>query len=321
MANTGTTTVHLNLRAGPGTEFDILTLLPPATSLTVLEAQGEWLRVQAAGQEGFVHHAFVTLSDQGVTDGLVSTRPVEDERTAPSQVPLPAADGQRIVLAAGASPTDRLVAATWNKYGGLLASLSTALRLDPAAAVAVLAVEAGGRCFAPDGRLILRFENHLFHDQWGKHHPETFRKHFSFNPDKRWTEHRWRPAANQPWREFHGQQDGEWRVFSFARTLDDTAAKLSISMGGPQIVGFNYSTLGFESVHQMFDAFCAGERHQIIGFFDFVQGPSPNSRRVLALQQQDFTTFASLYNGPGQAAKYGDQISTLCAAFRRLKPT
>jgi hypothetical protein len=320
MSQTGTTTTHLNLRAGPGTEFPILTLLPPSMPLEVLQAQGDWLSVRAAGQPGFVHRAYVTLAGQGVDPGLVSTRPAEAAASNPANVLLAPGAERRITLGPQAGATDRLVASTWNKYGGLLASLAAVLGIDPAAAVAVLAVEAGGRCFAADGRLIIRFENHLFHDQWGKRNPETFRKHFSFNADKRWTEHRWRPAANQPWREFHGSQDGEWQVFTFARTLDDTAAKLSISMGGPQIVGFNYATLGFESVHQMYDAFSAGERQQIIGFFDFVQGPGSTSRRVLALQQQDFTTFASLYNGPGQAAKYGGQISALCETFRRLRP-
>ncbi|MEP7358442.1 MAG: N-acetylmuramidase domain-containing protein, partial [Anaerolineales bacterium] len=98
------------------------------------------------------------------------------------------------------------------------------------------------------------------------------------------------------------------------------AAKLSISMGGPQIVGFNYPTLGYESVGQMYDAFSADERSQIVGFFDFVQGPGTTSRRVLALQARDFTTFAALYNGPGQAAKYGSLMQGLFDTFDRLRP-
>ena len=43
-------------------------------------------------------------------------------------------------------------------------------------------------------------------------------------------------------------------------------------------------------------------------------------RRVLALQTGDFTTFASLYNGPGQAAKYGSLMHGVFDTFRRLKP-
>ncbi len=63
-----------------------------------------------------------------------------------------------------------------------------------------------------------------------------------------------------------------------------------------------------EQGEQMFDAFSAGERNQLAGFCDFIQGPAPNSRRVLALQTLDFAGFAALYNGPGRAASYASLI-------------
>lgn len=316
---TGTTTVDLNLRAGPGTQFAVLTVLPPQTSVEVRAEQGDWLEVLARGQRGFVHRAFVRLRTQGTGEGLLRPRP-ESGRTPPAESPLAPPEAELIRLPATATSAERQAAAIWNKYGGLLAELSARLRIDPGAAVAVLAIESGGRGFAADGRMIIRFENHLFFRQWGRDHAEIFHRHFTFNPEKNWLDHRWRQFTNQPFADFHGAQDGEWRVFSFARSLDDTAAKLSISMGGPQIVGFNYAALGYESVHQMYDAFSAGERQQIVGFFDFVQGPSRDSRRVLALQALDFTTFASLYNGPGQAAKYGSLMQTVFDTFRRLRP-
>ncbi|MCC7358509.1 MAG: DUF3380 domain-containing protein [Anaerolineales bacterium] len=319
---TGVTTVDLNLRTGPGTQFAVLAVLPPQTAVQVLAEQGDWLQVTTAvGQAGFVHRAFVRLESQGTDPGLLRARPDDAQRSSiapPGPLAPPAA--QAITLGANASSAERQAANIWNKYGGLLAELSGKLRIDPGAAVTVLAIESGGRGFAADGRLIIRFENHLFFRQWGRQHAAVFNRHFSFNPEKNWLDHRWRQFTNRPFAAFHGTQDGEWQVFSFARSLDDTAAKLSISMGGPQIVGFNYPTLGYESVHQMFDAFSSGERQQIIGFFDFVQGAGRDSRRVLALQAGDFTTFASLYNGPGQAAKYGSLMQSVFDTFRRLKP-
>jgi hypothetical protein len=39
------------------------------------------------------------------------------------------------------------------------------LCIDAAIAVAVLAVEAGGRAFGGDGRMIIRLENHIFYDE------------------------------------------------------------------------------------------------------------------------------------------------------------
>ncbi|MGH2522493.1 MAG: N-acetylmuramidase domain-containing protein, partial [Anaerolineales bacterium] len=243
-----------------------------------------------------------------------------------ADIPLEPLPEQRIAFTNKSTGTEKLVGNTWNKVGGLLTVLSNELKIDPAVAVAVLAVESGGRGFGPDGRMLIRFENQIFFDRWGKNNLSRYNQHFRFNPEKRWTDHKWRSDPNGPWlptdkADFHGSQDREWQVFSFARALDDTAAKSSISMGGPQIMGFNYPTLGFESVQQMFDAFSASERNQIVGFFDFVQGPSANSRRVLALQAQDFETFASMYNGPGQAAKYGSLIKNVYDTFHKLKPT
>jgi hypothetical protein len=325
--HTGVTTIDLNLRSGPGTQFNILAVLPPNTPVEVTAEQGDWLTVRAQGQAGFVHRAYVRLDDQGVPDGLLGAPSTASLPAPIDAVPLASTPAQQIKLGPNATSTERQVANTWNKYGGLLAALADQLRIDPGTAVAVLTIESGGRGFGADGRMIIRFENHLFYRQWGKDHRDTYDRHFKFNPEKNWLGHQWRQFANQPFRDFHGTQDGEWRVFSFARSLDpqgtfgsDTAAKLSISMGGPQIVGFNYTTLGFESVHQMYDAFSANERNQIIGFFNFVQGPSRDSRRVLALQAGDFTTFASMYNGPGQAARYGSLMQGLFDVFKRLKP-
>ena len=314
---TATTTTGLNLRSGPGTQFSDIEVLPPQTVCEVLAQEGDWINVRVQGQAGFVHHSYVVLAGQAIDPGFINPPPAGDPATT---APLAPPDDKLIVLGEQASGTDRQAANAWNKYGGLLAPLAAQLGFDPGAAVAVLAIESGGRGFAADGRMIIRFENHLFFRQWGQNHADTFNQFFSFNAHQPWLDHQWRPDAGQAFRPFHGSQDGEWQVFSFARNLDDTAAKLSISMGGPQIVGFNYSTLGFESVQQMFDAFTANERNQILGLFNFIKGPGANSRRVQALQAQDFVTFAALYNGPGQAAQYGSLMHGLFDAFQRLRP-
>lgn len=336
MANaSGLTTAAVNLRAGPGTQFNRVVALIPKTAVEIIGQQGDWLQVRANGQEGFVHKMLIQLSTAGVSDGFLKEKtapppapgPTPPEPPPPGtpqdldNVPLEAPADQRLPVNPKAPLLDRLSADIWNRFGGLLSALSAELKIDPAVAVAVLAVESGGRGFGPDGRMIIRFENQIFYDRWAKPsgNKDRYFQHFQFNPDKRWLEHKWRSDPNAEWRDCHGNQINEWATFQFAASIDDTAAKSSISMGGPQIMGFNYAALGFESVQQMFDAFAASERNQIVGFFDFVQGPTPNSRRVIAMQQQDFDTFAAMYNGPGQAAKYGGLIRGTVAAFHRLK--
>jgi len=347
---TGTTTANVNFRAGPGTAHPVLMVVKAKTAVDVIGFQDDWLQVKVGDKQGYIHNKFVLLAGQGVADGFLSEKVTQPPVAAPApassgepaaapsdagsgapaaapagpslgEVPMEPAASQRVILTSP-KPTglEKIVANTWNKFGGLLTVLAQELKIDPAVAVAVLAVESGGRGFGLDGRMLIRFENQIFFDQWGRRNPDRYNQHFMFNPEKRWIDHKWRPAPDQDWREFHGNQAAEWEVFSFARTLHDTAAKLSISMGGPQIMGFNFAACGYESVQQMFDAFSANERNQIIGFFDFVQGPSPNSRRVLALQSQDFETFASMYNGPGQAAKYGSLIRNVYDLFHKLKP-
>ena len=240
---------------------------------------------------------------------LISPLPPDSSLEPPAE--------QKITITPNLSGTERQVAQTWNRLGGLLQTLADQLAIDPGIAVAVLTVESGGRPFGPDGRMIIRFENHIFHDRWGKHTPNAFARHFSFNPSQRWKGHRWRPAPGQPWRAFHGKQNTEWQVLDFACTLADTAARLSISMGGPQIMGFNHAAVGYTSVQQMFDAFAASERNQVVGFFKFVR--SRGTEAIQMLQSSDFNGFARLYNGPGQAATYGSLIQKTYEAYRRLR--
>jgi len=217
-------------------------------------------------------------------------------------------------------PTERQVAETWNRVGGLLVYEAQQLEIDPGVAVAVWAVESGGKAFGPDRRMTIRFENHVFFDRWGKDHPDVFDRHFAFNPDpnRRWDKHQWRSAPDHPWRDVHtGEQDSEWDVFEFARTLDDTAARLSISMGAPQIMGFNYQVVGYASVQHMFEAFAASERAQVAGFFTFVS----TKGAVPMLQSSDFKSFARLYNGPSRAAIYEGRLGLAYQAYRRLRPS
>lgn len=229
-------------------------------------------------------------------------------------------DDQLIRLGGRPTSAERLVAGTWNKSGNLLRALAGQLKFETGAAVAVFCTESGGNGFGPDGRMVIRFENHHFFRYWGKTHEAEFEAHFRFDSKKSWTGHQWRESAAGEFEQVHRGQNSEWRVFEFARTLDDRAAKLSISMGGPQIMGSNYADAGFESVEQMFDTFSGSEKRQIVAFFDFLQGTETHPRKVLALQRMDFVRFAELYNGPGNAAIYSARISGMYETFERLRP-
>lgn len=314
---TGRTIDILNLRNGPSTTNEIIAELPFNTQVSILDTVGVWFKVSANGREGYVHSGFVQLDDESVSGGFIDKEGGSELPDLENTPHSPDASEQ-IHISSAMTNSDKLVASTWNRYGGLFAALASRLGIDPGVAVAVFVAESGGDGFR-NGRMVIRFENHIFWDKWGKFNPDTFNQHFTFSNHMIWLGHKWRPNTSSQFMEFHGNQDSEWQAFRFAQTLNDTAAKLSISMGAPQIMGFNHHAVGFESVTQMFDAFNTSEANQIIGFFDFVKGPGTDVRKMLALKRFDFETFASLYNGPGQASRYAAIIQALFDTYSRLR--
>lgn len=238
---------------------------------------------------------------------------VTEQPAAAATYPPPT--GQGIDLPASASDLERTVANTWNRFGGLLLAEANRLGISPAVAVAVLATEANGEPFGPDGRLLIRFENHLFYRYWGQQHDAQFRQHFAFNPAEQWKGHQWRPDANAAWQSFHGNQNAEWQVLDFARRLDEQSALLSLAMGAPQIMGFNHATVGYATVQEMFVAFCSDVRHQLTSLFRFME----MNGLVDAVRRGDYLAFARVYNGPGQAEFYKSRIEAYLAAYQALR--
>ncbi|RME63047.1 MAG: DUF3380 domain-containing protein, partial [Caldilineae bacterium] len=210
------------------------------------------------------------------------------------------------------------MAAFWNRYGLLLAVLAHDLRLPVEVAVAVMLAESGGQAFTqgPDGpRMVIRFENYVFFQRWGKDHPERFAQHFTYDAGRPWAGHRWRAAPDGPWISFHGDQNLEWQVYHFAAGLNRQAARMSISMGLPQIMGFNHASIGYPTVDAMFDAFNTSDMKQICGLFDFIRSRSA----VATLRRRDYLAFAEVYNGPGQAAFYAARIEEYARLFQALQ--
>ena len=223
---------------------------------------------------------------------------------------------QRRIAPGSAAQAAFTAARIWNKYGGALEPLANKIGIDPGVAVAVVSIESGDSGIGPDGRMIIRFENHLFWFNWGQAHAATFNQFFQFDQAVTWRGHKYHTQASAPWQEVHTNQASEWAAWAHARTLDEHAAKMSISMGLVQILGSNYRAIGYESVDAMFDAFSADERFQLLGFFNFVKN---DQRQINALRANDFLAFARIYNGPGQPDYYGGLIKGVSAGFKALQ--
>ncbi len=205
--------------------------------------------------------------------------------------------------------TDRRIVTLYNNYGGLLHDLAKDYEVALDAIVGTFIVESGGAGYGPTGKVLIRFENHIFYNMWGFKNTATFWKHFSFDAGKRWVGHTFR---GQP---FHGNQMLEHTVLEFAYTLNPYAAMCSISMGGPQIMGFNHKAAGYATPQLMYKDFQAGMDRQILGFFRFI---AASSNRLAALRKPDWLLFASLYNGSGQAKTYAGLIQSTANRFNAL---
>jgi N-acetylmuramidase len=326
MALPALTTEHPNFRDVPSLQSDVIRILEPGTPCALLDPHGEYFRVKVDGQIGYVHRDYLVPDP---SRGPIPDDPADAPPPPPAPPPGPVAVAPTALpdflaaelpyFTAVLTPSKSLagsstVAAIWNQYGGLLDLLSNTLGVDSGIAVGALATESGGSGFGADGRLLIRFENQIFYDCWGKANDATFRDHFAFAPVHQWTEHRWRPTASEDWRQCHESQAVEWDVFTFARGLDETAAMMSISMGLTQVMGFNHATIGYPTVQDMFAAFCGNARYQIIAFFDFVR----RNGGIPRLRNRDYAAFARMYNGEANVAVYEPRIRAFTQQFDTL---
>ncbi|KAA3615371.1 MAG: DUF3380 domain-containing protein [Calditrichaeota bacterium] len=307
---------RLNVRARPDATSNLLGVLERDMKVKVISQTGKWCEISFNDIPAFIHSDFIERGETASSSSAQVVSPDDTQDKIVDQTEM--VPDEKLPLVG--SKIAKKVARTWNKYGGLLESLSGAHKIDPGAAVAVLCVESSGKGFEPqnENRMIIRFENHLMWKYWGKKNTQKFHRHFQYgkrenNKLKVWLGHTWRDDPTDSWSKFHGNQSKEWQVLDFARKLSETEALYCISMGAPQIMGFNYKAIGYDSVQEMFEKFNQDIRYHIQGLFEFF-----DKRMIKALQNRDFVEFAGYYNGSGQKQKYGEWIQNHFDAFQEL---
>jgi uncharacterized protein YgiM (DUF1202 family) len=299
----------LNIRQGPSTKDQVVGQLKRNDVVTVAHIQDKWHKIIYDESFAYVYAKYVTLIYDTESAGTSESKLLKDNalllnvKTEPDKK-----------ISVPSSPrSKRITAETYNNFGNLTDVISKQLKIDPAAAIAVLAVESAGKAYGDDGRVLIRFENHLFYRFWGKRNLDVFNDHFKFDRRKYWTNHFFRSNKKAEWENFHGNQKKEWEVFEFAQKLDSTAAHISASYGAPQILGTNYKKIGYDSPEKLLENFSDDVRFQVFALFDFF---SP--QMIKHVQNKDFTSFARYYNGAGQAVRYGNYIKDFYNAFKSL---
>jgi SH3-like domain-containing protein len=300
MVQTGAVNANLlNIRSLPNMDAEKIGQLTKDQQIAIVDTMDQWYKIKFNDGFGYVYSQYVDIkTDTGEKTFLFQDKDLLIVPLEPAQK-IPEA-GNRI---------QTIVKSTYNKYGNLLSVLSKKLGIDLAASIAVLSVESGG-VGIDNGRVLIRFENHLFYKYWGKDNEAVYNQHFKFDPGKNWLGHQFREDVDGDWVDFHGDQSGEYDALNFARSLDDEKALLSISMGLPQILGSNSKLIGYDTVTEMFNNFNKDIRYHIFALFDFF---SP--RMIKFLRSKDFVSFAMYYNGQGQAQRYGKFIQDYYEAF------
>jgi hypothetical protein len=183
--------------------------------------------------------------------------------------------------------------------------------IDPRVLEAILQVESGGQTHGADGRPIIRFESHIFRNRAAN--KERVDKFFRHNQAQPWTGQEWRPSIDAPWKSIHtGRQTNEYDAFAAAQMIDVGAAHESISMGAPQIMGFNHRRIGYPDAVAMFESFERSANPQIIGMINYILS---DPALVKAISARDWEGIARGYNGGGNVAEAAAKYK---AAYERL---
>lgn len=175
----------------------------------------------------------------------------------------------------GVTPDERRVCSLWNNYGGKLSRDAADKDVPARTALAVFSVESGSAYDAASGLLIIRYEPHVFRKKSGKNVPAQ-----------------------------RSNQRAEWQNFERAYAVDPNAALLSCSYGLPQLMGFNWKVTRHPDVRSMVLAFQNSCEEQIAGFFGFVEA----NHLLSSIKNQDWRSFTSRYNGPGNVDEYSGRL-------------
>lgn len=152
----------------------------------------------------------------------------------------------------------------------------TGTDIELAVLQAFISVESGGRGFdKATGKILIQFE------------PHWFKKKAPYAPSGNW-------SVNKV-----DVQSKEWLAFNEAFRINPEAAMESTSIGLPQIMGFHWKRLGYDSVGAMWDDFKESTLNQIAALITFIE---TDRRLKQAMLDKDWHKVAMFYNGAGYAA-------------------
>jgi len=185
--------------------------------------------------------------------------------------------------------------------------------IDPAALLAVTAVESGKSGFLPDGRPKILFEGHKF---WKNLKDFQVAGKIDFGPEKYAADY---PEILYPsWtKKFYVGGVGEYTRLDKAILIHRDSALMSAKWGKFQIMGENFKVAGFDSVENFVEAHKKSEKEHLEAFIQFISNTKRDGKSLLEyLNEKNWQKFARGINGPAYAEnKYDLKLEEKYAEF------
>lgn len=167
---------------------------------------------------------------------------------------------------------------------------------------AVLDVESRGKGFDSKGRPIILFERHWFY-------------RFLEGEDKNKAVRE--GLAVSKWSRATYNQD-QYSLLVRAMAIDETAALKSASWGLGQVMGFNHSLAGYDTVQDFVLAMMDDEDNHLEAMISFIVNAGLDDE----LRRHDWAGFAKGYNGSGyKANNYDTRLANAYKKWSRIKDT
>ena len=175
--------------------------------------------------------------------------------------------------------------------------------IEYAALRAVIEVEAAGDGFLPDGKPKILFEPHVFYRLLGNKNYFTVRKNAMLN-DGDICYPKWGTLP-------YGKVSQQHERLERAAKYDRESALMACSWGLFQVMGFNWSSLGYTSLQEFVNDMYRDEASQVDAGVRFIK----RNKLDVYLNKLDWASFAKGYNGSGYAKNKYDK--KLAAAYRK----
>lgn len=234
--------------------------------------------------------------DCGTPDGIFSTgtaNAVNNLKQDNGLSPNSRVDKDTLTVLESCKPTSNGARNLKRRLGSHISSTATQYNIDEDILGGIILTESLGEGFV-NGKLLIRFENKTFLNRTNNSDASSV---FKIENDASYY------YINEQWIKTHGNgQTSEYEAFELAQNYDEKSAYESISMGLPQIMGFNHTSAGYDSAQNMFDDFYASEVSQVSALGKYIV--TYNDGILLsACHDRNLFQIAKIYNGNGEVYK------------------